>query len=171
MKKKIFLIILILIIVFIVITYFHKQKMPETNQINNSNTTSENIIKNVISENQITFNNIIPSEIINNSTESIQYEFTSADNLAAQGDPGILKIFDLTNTKIDFEYNHGWNFAESTIDRKISGIATINDNNLYEFIENIDGHQYSITFKFSDEMVTLSEYIDGELFSMINLWA
>lgn len=170
MKKKFFLIVLILIIAFIVITYFHNQKIPETNQINNSNTPSENIIKNVISENQITSNNIPPSEIANNSSKSVKYEFTSADSFAAQGNPGILKIFDLTNTKIDFEYNHGWNFSESTIDRKISGIATINDGNLYEFTENVDDHQYSITFKISDEMVTLSEYIDGELFSIINLW-
>lgn len=162
MNKKIFLIILIFVIAFIGITFFNKQKIPQTNQFNNSNITSKN---------QIISNNITPSEETNNISKSIKYEYTSADSFAAQGNPGILKIFDLTNTKIDFEYNHGWNFAESTIDRKISGIATINDNNLYEFIENIDGHQYSITFKISDEMVTLSEYIDGELFSMINLWA
>lgn len=172
MNKKAYLILLTLtIITSIVITYFYKQKMPETNQINNSNTTSENIVKNVTSEHQITSNNITPSEIANNSSKNVKYEFTSADSFAAHGNPGILKIFDLTNTIIDFEYNHGWNFAESTIDRKISGIATINDNNLYEFTENIDGYQYNITFKISDEMVTLSEYIDGELFSIINLWA
>ena len=168
---KNFFCLIIIVFILIVITYFNNNKEAETNELINQNAFFENIIENTIQKNIITSENIISSEEESNSTKTVKYEFTSADNMAAQGNPGILKIFDLTNTKLEFEYNHGWNFTESTIDRKIFGIAEIKEENIYEFNENIDGHKYSITFNVSEEMVTLSEYIDEDLLSMINLWS
>lgn len=178
MEKKskfvnIFLILLVIIIV--VMVYFiyktYNNKMTETNQINKSNTTSENTIENLTLENITETNIITPSDKTNTSTEIIKYEFTSADSLAAQGNPGILKIFELSNTQMRFEYNHGWNFEESTIDRKITGIAEKNIENIYEFTEYTQEHKYTIKIKFTQEMVTLSEYIDDDLISRINLWS
>lgn len=171
MKNLIIFILVLSIITFVIITYFYNNKTSETNQINSVNILSENIIKNALPENTLISNEITTSDEIISSTKTVKYEFTSADNMAAQGNPGILKIVELNNDKIEFEYNHGWNFTESTIDREILGIAEINSGNLYEFNESVDGHEYSITFNVSEEMVTLSEYIDGELLSIINLWA
>lgn len=171
-KSKFIIILLILLVITIVImACFAYKTYHKTNQFGNIFVPSGNIIENVTSENKITSNNISPSEEVNNSVKTVIYEFTSSDNFAAQGNPGILKIFELTDTQMDFEYNHGWNFAESTIDRNVSGIAKLNEQNLYEFVENIDGHKYSIIIKFSEEMITLSEYIDGDLISKINLWS
>lgn len=170
-KKTYFTLLILTIVASIVITYFHKQKKLETNHSNITNTISQNILNNANLENQIKSNIIIPSQESNTLSKNVVYEFTSADSFASQGNPGILKIFDLTNSKIEFEYNHGWNFAQSTIDRKISGIAKLNTENLYEFSENVDGYNYTITIKFSEEMITLSEYIDRNLISIINLWS
>lgn len=171
MNKFINILLILLVIIIAFMVYFAYNTYYKPNHFDNLIDSSGKIVENMSSENQITSNNITPSEEVNNSLKNVIYEFTSADSFAAQGNPGILKIYELTNSQMDFEYNHGWNFEESTIDRKVSGIAKTNNENLYEFSENVDGHQYSIIIEFSEEMVTLSEYIDGELLSRINLWA
>lgn len=192
MTKKISLITFILILMVIIITMAYYIFQLNKGQKISSNTIGElnsqvNILKNTIekykeentilssqkpsSNLNVIVNETVPSSANTTSNEDVKYEFTSADNLAAEGNPGILKIFNLTDSQMIFEYNHAWDFTQYTIDRKISATANIIDENLYEFIEYIDGHTYSITIKFDEEMVTLCEYSDGSLISQINLWA
>lgn len=167
MNKFINILLILLVIIIAFIAYFAYKTYYNPNRFDNLINSSRNSIENITSENQIASNNLTPSE----ETKTVKYEFTSADSFAMQGNPGIFKIFDLNTSKMEFEYNHGWNFAESTIDRKVAGIAKLNEQNLYEFVENIDGHKYSIIIDFSEKMIALSEYIDENLISRINLWS
>ena len=76
---------------------------------------------------------------------------------------------DSHKNKLEFEYNSGFDFNTSIINRKISGIATINENNQYEYEEIYAGHKYRLLLEMqeSNKMVRLYEYDgDNELFEI-----
>ena len=147
-------------------------KLDTIANIINSNNTTSNSISNE-AKNTTTSNNETATNSSSNSSSSknVKYQFESGDNLAAQGNPGIVKVYDISDKKMKFEYNQGWNFKESTIDRTITGTANKNSEGLYEYTEDADGHEYKITIEFSEEKINLKEYKDGELISERNLWA
>ena len=178
MKKenyfKKYILAFVLVIILIIILYFIYQFY---NKRNNTSEEKLNSYQSIALENntnklQEPPSNITTSSDFNpNSIKTVIYEFTSADYLAAEGNLGIFKIYELTDSQMNFEYNHAWNFEQNTIDRQISETAEINNENLYEFNEDIDEHKYTIKINFSEEMITLYEYSDSELISQINLWS
>ena len=137
---------------------------------NSSNTTNTsnggNASTNKINENSNTTSNT------NTAKKSVKYEFTSADNAAARGYPKILKVYELTENELSFEYNSGFDFSKSTIDRNIIGTARANAEQLYEYEENVSGHQYQLIFEFNDKKDTVKVYEkdNGNELSEINLW-
>ena len=116
-------------------------------------------------------------DYINKSNENItsnnvKYEFTSADNDATKGNPKILKIYELNENQLSFEYNCGFDFSKSTIDRNISGVAKVNDKNQYVFEENISEHKYKLVFEFNEnkDSVKIYEYDNDSELGQISLW-
>ena len=85
-----------------------------------------------------------------NQEKNVMYTFTSADSAAIQGNPTILKIFELNENEMQFNFNKGFNFSTSTIDRQIVGTAKINAEQMYEYEETTDGHQYKLVFEFDE---------------------
>ena len=144
-----------------------------SNTINSGKTANSENDTNNSEELKDTTNNIATS---NNKEEkqnkTVIYEFQSADRAAAQGYPRILKVFELTENELEFEYNSGHNFDTSTIDRKIIGTARANAEQLYEFDETIDNHQYKLIFEFNEskDTVTVFEYDNGNEMGYINLF-
>ena len=98
--------------------------------------------------------------------KTIKYEFKSTDETA------VLKVYELTDENLSFEYNSGFDFSKNTIDRNVEGTATTNAEKLYEYEENVSGHQYKIAFEFNadKDKVTVYEYDNGDDLSKINLW-
>lgn len=105
------------------------------------------------------------------TSNSAMYTFTSVDTAAVQGNPKILNIFDLNENEMQFDYNSGFDFSKSTIDRQITGTAKINADQMYEYEEVTDGHLYKLVFEFdeTDTMIKISEYDNGVLFGWINV--
>ena len=194
-KATIFIFLLTFaVIALIIMSYFlytfYNEKIAEskkanelTSEVNNLQTTISNLenklntISNTINSdnnNNTTVNNSnnsTTSEIDkktknNTNNKRIKYEFTSADNAAVRGYPRILKIYELTENEMSFEYNSGYDFSTSAINRNITGSALKNNEQLYVYEENISGHKYQLTFKFNDnkDTVKVSEYDnDNEL--------
>ena len=180
------------IIVIIVMTYYIYSKKTnynkelsdlETNSATMQNTTNEeqekiNSKSNTISSEKVSHsknddNNEIAS--INNTlnnNRNVEYEFTSADQAAAKGYPKILKIFELNENELEFEYNSAFDFIKSTLDSQVLGIARTNAEQLYEFEETVNGHQYKLVFEFnnSKDTVTIYEYDNGNEIGFINLF-
>lgn len=109
---------------------------------------------------------------VSNKDKSVKYEFTSADQAAIHGYPKILKIFKLNDSEMEFNYNSGFDFSKSTIDRQITGTAKVNDEQKYEFEEVMDGHRYQLIFEFDEfkETVKVHEFDNGNEFGWINLF-
>ena len=97
----------------------------------------------------------------------VKYEYQSADSYAAQGNPAILKIFEIDENQLKFEYNKGFNLETSTIDRNITGVAKINSYK-YEYFE--EENKYTIEIEIFEDNLILKEYIDGEFTASINLF-
>lgn len=137
-----------------------------SNEIKNDEKTTNTMNSNKIKNNEKTTNtyenNTEESSIAQdiNINKKVEYEFTSADNAAAQGYPKILKIFKLTDSEMEFHYNSGFDFNKNTIDRQISGTAKIISNEVYEFEEILDGHKYKLLFEFDEykETVKIREF-------------
>lgn len=106
-----------------------------------------------------------------NTENNAMYTFTSVDTAAVQGNPKILNIFELNENEMQFDYNSGFDFSKSTIDRQITGTAKINADQMYEYEEVTDGHLYKLVFEFdeTDTMIKISEYDNGVLFGWINV--
>ena len=82
------------------------------------------------------------------------------------------EMSETNENELEFEYNSGHNFDTSTIDRKIIGTARANAEQLYEFDETIDNHQYKLVFEFNEskDTVTVYEYDNGDEMGYINLF-
>lgn len=109
----------------------------------------------------------------NTSTEGskkVEIQFESMDNAAARGYPEVLKIYEHNETEMDFEYNAGFDLTNSTL-KNISGIAKVNNENAFEYSEEINGHQYKIVFEFDEKKtsVKVTEYDNSNLLSFITL--
>lgn len=147
----------------------------DNDTVNNDNNTKDSNLESDV--NETTDNSKVePSETNKENTETdtiktVKYVFTTADRLAMSGNPGILNIYELSDSKIEFDYNHGWNFEEMIIDRKVSGTAFKNSEGLYEYKESIDGYEYKITIKYNEDQVILREYKDENFYSATNLWS
>lgn len=138
-----------------------------SNSNNTANTNSiDNTSSNKIKENENISNNS------NTTNKSVKYKFESVDNAAARGYPKILNIYELTENDLSFEYNSGFDFSKSTIDRNLTGTARANAEQLYEYEENVSGHQYKLMFEFNDkkDIVKVYEYDNGRKLSEIELW-
>lgn len=130
------------------------------NDEKNTNTMNSNKTNNNETTTNTYENNTEESSIVQDINKTVEYEFTSADNAAAQGYPKILKIFKLTDSEMEFHYNSGFDFNKNTIDRQISGTAKINSNDVYKFEEILDGHKYQLLFEFDEykETVKIREF-------------
>ena len=71
---------------------------------------------------------------------------------------------------MDFDYNAGFDLTNSTL-KNISGIAKVNNENAFEYSEEINGHQYKIVFEFDEKKtsVKVTEYDNSNLLSFITL--
>ena len=120
---------------------------------------------------------------INQITGSKPYlEFTSADNLAAQGYPTILKVYNIINDELEFNYNYGIDLSKNSLDREISGKAKLIKDNIYEYTESIQGKEYKLKIEIKNQekdnyssddestQVNAKQYVDGNLDVEINLW-
>lgn len=154
--KKIVGIIIVAIIVFGGVFAFiqiNNKTINEDKNSNEVNSNSTNTTNNEDSKNT-------------NANKSIKYEFKSTNETA------VLKVYELTDKNLSFEYNSGFDFSKNTIDRNVTGTATTNAEKLYEYAENVSGHQYKIVFKINDDKdkVTVYEYDNNNELSQINLW-
>ncbi|MBR3249276.1 MAG: hypothetical protein IKF83_01085 [Clostridia bacterium] len=95
----------------------------------------------------------------------------SVDRAASRGNARTLKIYELTDTELNFNYDSGIDFETSTLDREVKGIAKVNAKKQYEFEENVSGHKYKIIFEFTEnkDSVKVSEYDNDEEMNEINL--
>lgn len=191
MKKNIIIVILLIIICCLGIEVYNNRK-PEVSVNNETSDTINDIKEDITKESEIKNeiqdeytnntstieettikNSNTTNSVISSSNEEIErtpiIEYTSADRAAAQGKPKVLKVYKLTEDELEFEYNSGFDFNTSIINRKISGIATINENNQYEYEEIYAGHKYRLLLEMqeSNKMVRLYEYDgDNELFEI-----
>lgn len=161
--KKIVGIIIVAIIVVGGVFAFMQINNKTINGDTNSNKVTSNSTNTTNTNNEDSKNT---NANVNNTNKSIKYEFKSTDETA------VLKVYELTDKNLSFEYNSGFDFSKSTIDRNITGTATTNTEKLYEYEENVSGHQYKIVFEFNDDKdkVTVYEYDDDNELSQINLW-
>ena len=191
MKKNIIIVILLIIVCCLGIEVYNNRK-PEVSVNNETSDTINDIKEDITKESEIKNeiqdeytnntstieettikNSNTTNSVISSSNEEIErtpiIEYTSADRAAAQGKPKVLKVYKLTEDELEFEYNSGFDFNTSIINRKISGIATINENNQYEYEEIYAGHKYRLLLEMqeSNKMVRLYEYDgDNELFEI-----
>lgn len=159
--KKIVGIIIVAIIVVGGVFAFIQINNKTINEDTNSNKLTSNSTNTTNTNNEDSKNTNA-----NNTNKSIKYEFKSTDETA------VLKVYELTDKNLSFEYNSGFDFSKNTIDRNVTGTATTNAEKLYEYEENVSGHQYKIVFEFNDDKdkVTVYEYDDDNKLSQINLW-
>lgn len=163
---------------------------PEVNVANTQNTIDELQEKIDSKSNTINSKKVSNPENVTNNSEnadnkktsstnntssknrSVQYEFTSADQAAAEGYPKILKIFKLTENELEFEYNSAFDFSKSTLDRQVSGTARTISEQIYEFEETVDSHQYKLIFEFNEskDTVKVYEYDNENELGFINLF-
>lgn len=96
----------------------------------------------------------------------------SADNEAVRGYSKILKIYEFTADNMSFDYNSGFDFTKSTIDRKLEGVAKANDKKQYIFEEHTSGHKYKLVFEFNDAMnlVKIFQYDNDNEMGYFTLW-
>ena len=140
-----------------------------SNTINSGKTSnSENNLEKTQNTTNVSTSNNVEKE----QNKNVKYEFQSADRAAAQGYPKILKIYELNEEELEFEYNSAKNFATETIDREVNGIAKANAEQLYEFEETIDNHQYKLVFELNEskDTVKVYEYDNGNVISYMNLF-
>ncbi len=118
-------------------------------------------------EKESTENNVNTSA---EGSKKVEIQFESMDNAAARGYPEVLKIYEHNETEMDFEYNAGFDLTNSTL-KNISGIAKVNNENAFEYSEEINGHQYKIVFEFDEKKtsVKVTEYDNSNLLSFITL--
>jgi len=158
MKKIVGIIIVSIIVVGGVFAFIqiNNKTINEDKNSNEVNSNSTNTANNEDSKNTNA----------NNTNKSIKYEFKSTNETA------VLKVYELTDKNLSFEYNSGFDSSKNTIDRNVTGTATKNTEKLYEYAENVSGHQYKIVFEFNDDKdkVTVYEYDDDNELSQINLW-
>lgn len=142
------------------------------NIINSSNDSVNNTTEKKASDenkNTITSANQVANNNSNsNSNNTVKYQFESGDNLAAQGKPGIVKIFEINDNEMKFEYNQAFDINNGTNEKTIAGTANKNQEGLYEYKEDTNG--YRITIEFSEDKINLKEYKDENLISERNLW-
>lgn len=131
----------------------------------------ESVKLTIVNENELKDSNgvIYKSKTQN---KSVKYEFSSADNSAAKGNPEVLKVYELTKNELNFEYNSGFDFEKSTIDRNVEGSAKITSGKVYEYEENISNHKYKISFEFNskEDTVKIVEYDNNKKISEVNLY-
>lgn len=155
MKKIVGIIIVAIIVLGGVFAFIqiNNKTLNEDKNSNEVNSNSTNTTNNEDSKNT-------------NANKSIKYEFKSTNETA------VLKVYELTDKNLSFEYNSGFDFSKNTIDRNVTGTATTNAEKLYEYAENVSGHQYKIVFKINDDKdkVTVYEYDNNNELSQINLW-
>ena len=144
-------------------------KLDSISNTINSNTTSNTENTTNKSENVINNDNKTST---NNKDKNIKYVFTSADQAAMQGFPKTLKIFELNDFEMKFSYNSAFDFSTSTIDRTVTGTAKVNAEQIYEFEEMIDSHQYQLMFEFdkNKETVKVIDLDNGNKLGWINLY-
>ena len=182
-----FFLILAIIAIIIMAFYIYTEKTSYNKEIANLETNLDakqseidelqekiDLISNTINSGKtINDTNVPTSENVEKEKNKIvKYEFQSGDRAAAQGYPKILKIYELNENELDFEYNSARNFDTSTIDREVKGMARANAEQLYEFDETIDNHQYKLVFEFNEskDTVTVYEYDNGHEMGYINLF-
>ena len=109
-------------------------------------------------------------EVSDSSNKQAQMRFESMDNAAARGNPEILQIFEYNEQEMEFEYNASIDLTNRTL-RNVSGIAKYNNENAFEYSEEINGHQYKIVLEFDEKKtgVKVTEYDNENLLSYITL--
>ena len=112
MKKIVGIIIVAIIVVGGVFAFIqiNNKTINEDKNSNEVNSNSTNTANNEDSKNTNA----------NNTNKSIKYEFKSTNETA------VLKVYELTDKNLSFEYNSGFDFSKNTIDRNVTGTATKN---------------------------------------------
>ncbi len=158
-----FIVLLLILVVAIVCIVVANNKNKDNVKVDKEKANQK--VENTIIDNE---QDDLNEESVDFENLEVKYEYQSADNAAADGNPAILKIYEINEEQIMFEYNKGFNFDTQTIDREIKGIAKINSKNKYEYkeLEN----NYTIEIEILEDTVVLKEYANSEFFASINLF-
>ena len=152
-------------------------KLDNTSDIANEEENSEkkanNTAENKVSAKTNTVNTNSTASNNSTTTQNVKYEFVSVDSAAMRGHGRILKIYEKSKNELVFNYNSGFDFETSSIDREIKGTARAYTEQKYEFEENVSGHKYKVVFEFSENMdeVKVIEYDNNNEMGEINLLA
>lgn len=153
-NKGVIVIFIAVLLLSVVLCYlFATNKISIGNKnLNDQNTSSDK-------NNNKNENNVKPKDNIKDE-KSILYTYESSDNNAAKGDPEILTIYSMDDSKIDFKYHAVWN------EKDITGIAKKVDTNKYSYELN----SYKIELTINSDFVEVKEYMNNQLNSTVKLF-
>lgn len=141
MKNKgiiiIFTIVIILLAVFLYLFATNKISFSNKNESNSKNTEQKDTLD-----------------------VKVLYTYTSGDNNALKGNPEVLTIYSMSDTKIEFKYHAVWN------EKDIEGIAKKVDKNNYIYELN----DYKIQLNINDDSAEVKEYMNEQLNSTTKLF-
>lgn len=92
--------------------------------------------------------------------KKVLYLYTSGDNNAMKGNPETLKIYNMDEKEIDFQYHAVWN------EKDISGVAQNTNSNKYVYEDN----NYKIELNLNEDSIEVNEYTSGQLTSTVKLF-
>lgn len=155
MNNNKIIIILIIVILVVLCTLFATKKIAISSKVDNSSDQNTSIKDNTDQkENQDT------KEESKTREKKILYLYTIGDDNAMKGDPEILKIYSMDDTKLDFQYHAVWN------EKDISGIAQKTDKNEYVYEKD----NYKIELNLNEDSIEVKEYTNEQLTSTVNLF-
>ena len=92
--------------------------------------------------------------------KKVLYLYTSGDDNAMEGNPETLKIYNMDDKKIDFQYHAVWN------EKDISGVAQNTSSNKYVYGDN----NYKIELNLNEDSIEVNEYTSDQLTSTVKLF-
>lgn len=147
--KKFVLIVIIIVIISVLYILFTTNKINFNKDTNTPAKTNE---KTSEKTNEKTDDNVKKDEVL--------YSYTSGDNNAAAGNPETLKIYEIDDTKIKFQYHAQWN------ENDISGFAKKTDTNKYIYNDGV----YKIELTINNDSAEIKEYTNEQLTETVNLF-
>lgn len=160
-NNKIIIILIDIIIVILVvlcilfatntITFNHKEIKNEIENQKNTSVKEDNTDQ---KENQDT------KEDSKTEEKKVLYLYTSGDDNAMEGNPETLKIYNMDDKKIDFQYHAVWN------EKDISGVAQNTSSNKYVYGDN----NYKIELNLNEDSIEVNEYTSDQLTSTVKLF-
>ena len=144
-KKNTIILLILILLLAILCGLFITDKLSS----NKKSTTNDPVSKNEYNEN-----------IKKQESRTPLYTYTSGDVNAANGNPEVLKVYEIDETKIDFNYHNASNKKD------VTGTAKKVENNKYIY----ELEEYKIKLTIMDDTIEVKEYINNKLNSTIKLF-